>query len=419
MRVRRRPIRPARRIGLFLAHDQIAGRCQNDAVSPQEDSSETVLRRGDAGAGVADVRDILMQLGLFREPGHRAPADAETAEYDAALELAVRHFQQVRGLSVDGVVGRETYDAMTSARWRFGDRLLQHSVSRAMHGDDVMTLQERLTGLGYDAGKPDAIFGEETERALRAFQADYGLIPDGTCGPATIRALKQLNRVVSGGRPQLLRQEAAFVSSGPHLFGKRVVIDPGHGGPDKGYVRGETTESDLTWDIASRIEGQLAAAGGTAYLTRGRRGSPTMIERAALANSTDADLLLSLHVESHTSAHARGVATYYFGTGSGSGPGSSVGESLAGMIRREVVSRTGLLDCGTHAKSWDLLRLTRMPAVRLDCGYLSHPVDRRLLLDARFRSTIAQAVLAAIQRLYLPQAEDHKTGALDLAPLRR
>lgn len=378
-----------------------------------------MLRRGDTGVGVADVREILTALGLLPEPSRPAPADIDAAEYDSVVELAVRHFQQVRGLSVDGVVGRETYDAMTSARWRFGDRLLQNSITRLMHGDDVMTLQERLIGLGYDAGKPDAIFGERTERALRGFQADYGLTPDGTCGPATIRALHQLNRVVSGGRPQLLRQESAFVSAGPHLFGKRVVIDPGHGGPDKGYVLGETTESDLTWDIASRIEGQLAAAGGTAYLTRGRRGSPSTLERAALANATDADLLLTLHVESHPSPHARGVATYYFGTGTGSGPGSSVGETFAGMLCREVVSRTGLLDCGTHAKSWDLLRLTRMPAVRLDCGYLSHPVDRRMLLDARFRSTIAQAVLAAVQRLYLPEADDYETGALDLQPLRR
>lgn len=383
------------------------------------DGIDLILRRGDTGAEVADVREILVSLRLLRKPSHRAPSDPEAAEYDEDVELAVRHFQQVRGLSVDGRVGRETYDAMTSARWRFGDRLLQRSVTRPLHGDDVLALQERLIGLGYDAGKPDGLFGEDTERALRGFQGDYGLIPDGTCGPATLRALRQLNRVVSGGRPQLLRQEHAFVTSGPHLFGKRVVIDPGHGGADKGHVLGETTESDLTYDIASRIEGQLAAAGGTAYLTRGRRNSPTTKERAALANSTDADLLITLHVESHPSPHARGVATYYFGTGSGAGPGSSLGETFAGMLCREVVSRTALLDCGTHAKSWDLLRLTRMPAVRLDCGYLSHPVDRRLLLDARFRSTIAQATLAAIQRLYLPEADDYKTGALEVQSLRR
>ena len=51
-----------------------------------------------------------------------------------------------------------------------------------------------------------------------------------------------------------------------------------------------------------------------------------------------------------------------------------------------------MLDLGSHPKTWDLLRMTRMPAVRLDCGYLSHPVDRLLLLDARVRSAVAQAV---------------------------
>ena len=55
-----------------------------------------------------------------------------------------------------------------------------------------------------------------------------------------------------------------------------------------------------------------------------------------------------------------------------------------------------------------------MPAVRLDCGYLSHPVDRLLLLDARLRSTIAHAVLAAVQRLYLPAEADPPTGTFVL-----
>ena len=44
-------------------------------------------------------------------------------------------------------------------------------------------------------------------------------------------------------------------------------------------------------------------------------------------------------------------------------------------MQREVVARTDLLDCRTHGKTWDLLRRTRMPAVRLELGYLSHPGD--------------------------------------------
>jgi N-acetylmuramoyl-L-alanine amidase len=202
------------------------------------------------------------------------------------------------------------------------------------------------------------------------------------------------------------------VESGPHLIGRRIVVDPGHGGEDLGCAAGETTEADIVFDLASRIEGRLAAAGATVYLTRGRHQAPSLAERTAFANSTGADLFLSLHLDSHPSEHARGVASYYYGTGSGAS--STVGEQFANLVRREVLARTGMLDLGSHPKTWDLLRATRMPAVRLDCGYLSHPVDRLLLLDARLRSTIAHAVLAAVQRLYLPAEADPPTGTFVL-----
>jgi N-acetylmuramoyl-L-alanine amidase len=382
------------------------------------------------------VRAALRSLGLLggearpataRAPGgpldtiplRNTPLDTaplETAEFDAATELAVRHFQQVRGLSVDGRVGEETYRALNEARWSLGDRLLRYDPERPMRGDDVISLQERLLELGYDAGRADGILGPETETGLRAFQRDYGLTSDGTCGPATLRALRQLGRKVTGGRPQLLRQSASFVDSGPHLIGRRIVVDAGHGGEETGFTVGETTEADLVFDLASRIEGRLAAAGATVYLTRGRNQGPSLAERTAFANDARGDLFLSLHLDSHRSEHARGVAAYYYGTGSGAS--STMGEQFANLVRREVVARTGMLDLGSHPKTWDLLRMTRMPAVRLDCGYLSHPVDRLLLLDARVRSAVAQAVLAAVQRLYLPADADPPTGTFVLGELR-
>ena len=376
-----------------------------------------ILRRGDRGPAVADVQISLRTLGLLPGPGPTADGAAglDAAEFDASTEIAVRHFQQVRGLSVDGRVGEETYRALSEARWSLGDRLLRYDPERLVRGDDVTGLQERLLELGYDAGRADGIFGIETESGLRAFQRDYGLTADGTCGPATLRALRQLGRKVTGGRPQLLRQSASLVASGPHLIGRRIVVDPGHGGPDTGFTAGETTEADLVFDLASRIEGRLAAAGATVYLTRGRHQGPGLGARTAFANDAGADLFISLHMEAHDSEHARGVASYYYGTGSGAS--STVGEQFANLMRREVVARTGMLDLGSHAKTWDLLRLTRMPSVRLDCGYLSHPVDRLLLLDARLRSAVAAAVLAAVQRLYLPAEADPPTGTFRL-PVR-
>ena len=379
------------------------------------DSSMQPLGPGRRGPAVADIRAALRSLGLLT-PADGVPDDAGTEVYDQATELAVRHFQQVRGLSVDGRVGEETYRALSEARWSLGDRLLHHDPGRPMRGDDVTNLQDRLHELGYDAGPVDGVFGPETEAGLRAFQRDYGLTSDGTCGPATLRALRQLGRKVTGGRPQLLRQSASFVESGPHLIGRRIVVDPGHGGTDTGNTVGETTEADLVLDLASRIEGRLAAAGATVYLTRGRDQDPSPAERTAFANDAHADLFLSLHTDAHSSEHARGVSSYYYGTGSRAS--STVGEQFANLVRREVVARTGLLDLGSHPKTWDLLRMSRMPAVRIDVGYLSHPVDRLLLLDARLRSTVASAVLAAVQRLFLPAEADPPTGTFIL-PAKR
>ena len=218
------------------------------------DSRMQILRLGDRGPAVADVQGGAAQPRPPRPTAtaparhsrcHRRPwptaagrRPLDTAEFDAATELAVRHFQQVRGLSVDGRVGEETYRALNEARWSLGDRLLRYDPERPIRGDDVINLQERLHELGYDAGPVDGVFGPETEVGLRAFQRDYGLTSDGTCGPATLRALRQLGRKVTGGRPQLLRQSASFVDSGPHLIGRRIVVDPGHGGAGDRLRRG-------------------------------------------------------------------------------------------------------------------------------------------------------------------------------------
>jgi N-acetylmuramoyl-L-alanine amidase len=360
------------------------------------------LRRGDSGSAVAEVRGMLATLGLL---GNTDPGTAEV--FDEDTELAVRHFQQRRGLSVDGLVGPETYAALIDAHWSLGDRVLAHHSGQPMRGDDVTALQTRLMELGYNV-RSDGIFGPTTAEATRMFQRDYGLVPDGICGPGTLRALRQLGRRVVGGSPQMLRESAAVAAAGPSLLGKRVLIDPGHGGGDPGTVHGELTEADLAWDMAHRLEGRLTALGVQSWLTRGPHNGSCDEERAAFANAVAADLLLSLHIDGSRSAKANGIAAYYYGGASV----STIGERLADLARRELVARTGLLDCRTHAKTWTLLRMTRMPAVRVEVGYLTSPIDRARLLDPLFRDTVAEGLLVAIQRLYLPKADDPPTGML-------
>ena len=362
------------------------------------------LRRGSRGSAVAEVRRILAGLGLL------ANTDAGTLDvFDEPTDIAVRHFQQTRGLSVDAMVGSDTYAALTAARWGLGDRILQHTPGNPLVGDDVSALQRQLRELGYDVGRRDHLFARATEEALRAFQKESGLRVDGICGPSTLRALKQLAHHVVGGRPQQLRDMVEVASAGPHLPGKRIVIDPAHGGGDDGVVHENVTEANLVWDIATRLEGRLQALGVTALLTRGPSTGASEAERAEFANNVNADLLLSLHVDAVGTPNANGVAAYYYGTNASA---SWIGERLADLALREITARTGMLNVHTHAKTWTLLRLTRMPAVRLEIGYISSPLDRMHLTDPRFRDKVAEGLLIAIQRLYLPEDADPPTGVM-------
>lgn len=367
---------------------------------------QPLFRLGDHGPAVAQVRDHLARLGLLSgEPEQRLDEASLDAVFDAPVFEAVRAFQQQRGLMADGIVGHETWRRLDDARWRLGDRVLRLVSGRMLSGDDVVALQSRLLELGFDPGRVDGVFGPDTDRAVRELQRNTGSPVDGLCGPVTFKTLGRLARTVTGGEPHALREAEWLHRSGPGLAGKVVVIDPGHGGADPGVCGHGLTEAEVVGDLASRIEGRLAAVGVTAVLTHGPlspdASPPTDADRAHLANEVGADLVLSLHADGSTSEHAQGVATFYYGAGR-HGVHSVVGEAFADLLQAELVARTDLLDGRTDAKTWELLRGTRMPAVRLELGYLTHPGDAARLADPAFRDTAAEAVLVALQRLYLP-----------------
>ncbi len=365
-------------------------------------------RRGDTGPDVRAISDQLVTMGDLGQ------ADDD---FTAEVEHAVRAFQQRRGLMVDGIAGPQTRRALDGARWQLGDRILVHTPGHLMTGDDVQTLQQRLLGLGFSCGRADGVFGSRTDAALRELQRGVGLRGDGVVGPSTLRALSRLSRSVSGGAPQALRETDRLRVAGPSLAGRLVVLDPGHSATDPGARVGDLVEADLTLDLARRIEGRLVVAGVRVVLTRGLTSDPDQGARADLANTLDADLLLSLHCEALPGApQAHGVASFFYGH-SEAGPSawSVTGERLATLVQSEIVARTDLLDCRAHPRAWDLLRRTQMPAVRVEVGHLTHAGDARRLADPAFRDTVAEAIVVAIQRTYLPREQDATTGTLRVA----
>ncbi|MGB3673830.1 MAG: N-acetylmuramoyl-L-alanine amidase [Candidatus Nanopelagicales bacterium] len=361
------------------------------------------LVQGVRNPAVAEVRDRLERLGLLGVCG----SEVDHAFFSPELDVAVRQFQQDRGIMIDGIVGPATFRQLEEARWNLGDRIVSYSFGHMTAGDDIANLQRQLNTLGFDAGRVDGVFGPDTDQALREFQRNVGLEVDGTCGPEVWRALDRLSRTVKGGAAAALRSEHHHAMARTGVADKVVVIDPGHGGDDYGDVAHRLAESIVADDLCRRIEGRLAAIGTQVLVTRPRTHDMTEpideTTRAQFANNTGADLVVSLHTDSEPTGVARGIATYYFGNPHDE---SMMGRRFAELVQHEIVRRTDLVDCRTHGKTWDLLRLTRMPAVRIEFGYLSNPSDAERLADADFRDVVSEAVAIAVVRFFAPGGEN-------------
>lgn len=363
---------------------------------------------GDSGQAIENLTANLVSLGLLTK---------RQDSYDSLVEAAIRALQQSRGLKVTGLCDPKTLQALEEARWKLGDRTLELT-SPMMRGDDVATLQRKLLEMGFDIGKADGIFGPKSALGLKEFQKSVGIEPNGTCGPNTVIALMRLVRTVSGGTATALREDALRSRKGPSLLEKVVVLDPSWGGANPGHSFGDLKESDFTYDLSLRLSKRLKELGVTVHLTRDRETSPSELERINYCNKISGDLVISLHCDNYANEKAEGVASFYFGNEE-QGIKSVIGERFATLVQREIAARTEMLNCRTHAKSWDLLRLTKSPTVRVDIGYLSNPKDRARLQDDGFKDVVVEALVVAIQRLYLDAENDAKTGTLRVEDLRK
>ena len=138
-----------------------------------------------------------------------------------------------------------------------------------MAGDDVYALQGRLLDLGFRVGRVDGYFGPETEGGVREFQRNFGIPPDGTCGPATLKALTPALPDGQGRCPQRAARPGA------HPRGRSPPRRQDRG--DRRRSRAQPARptyaavSDaILHDLAQRVEGRLVAIGVQAFLTTPR-----------------------------------------------------------------------------------------------------------------------------------------------------
>lgn len=204
------------------------------------------------------------------------------------------------------------------------------------------------------------------------------------------------------------------------VSGRKVVLDPGHGGPDPGAVgRTGLKEKDLVLEIAFHLRRLLGQAGVYVIMVRetdrdfgeGEAGSllarkrRDLAYRVGLANRHKADVYLSIHANSISDPRWSGAQVFYH-------PGRPLSRLLAGSLQASLAAYLGPNYRLAKPADYRVLLETQMPAVVVEVGFLSNPEEEALLATRAYRERIAEAIYRGLLHYFLVLAE----GREGLAP---
>jgi N-acetylmuramoyl-L-alanine amidase len=228
--------------------------------------------------------------------------------------------------------------------------------------------------------------------------------------------------VVQGGTLCLAQQDVAETLR-PLLFPPRnqsgarvrtVCLDPGHGGKDPGNEIGSSQEKQCTLLLAKEVRAELGRAGLKVSLTRSTDSFIELPARPALAKRRRADLFVSLHFNAAETGRStvRGAEVYCLtpagatstntrGEGNGERwfPGNRNNDQslfLAYQVQKALTRDLAVEDRGVRRARFAVLRDAAMPAVLIEAGFLSHPVEGRQILSAAYRQKIARAIVEGL-----------------------
>ena len=215
----------------------------------------------------------------------------------------------------------------------------------------------------------------------------------------------------------------------------RVMLDPGHGGDDRGaHGPKGLSEKSAALEIARAVGAKLEAAGFRVDYTRDDDTFIPLWDRAKKANEEGADLFLSLHLNAARARAARGSEVYFLSLGqgdddelaaaenAGAGMGPSAGspdsvvasilddlaqkaylqdsERLAVAIQNQLNRLAGIKERGVKQAPFVVLRGAAMPAVLVETAFISNPKEEQKLRDAKFVAKVGDAIAQGVRRYF-------------------
>lgn len=262
------------------------------------------------------------------------------------------------------------------------------------------------TTVGKDGWKVFSLDGGKPRVVL-----DFGRTPKATAGPKAPPAKPVPPKPASPKpTPQPTQQKGDDaggdvghdISDIIGLKGKKIAIDPGHGGSDSGAI-GPTgvMEKNVTMRVSRELKRLLEAEGATVVLTRttdtevsDKGANATAVEeleaRCEIANRANADIFLSIHADAFTNREVKGTTAYYYAKA------SEKSKRLADSVRLALIDAIGTLDRGTQTCNFYVVKHTDMPATLVEISFISNADEERMMNSEEGVKNIARGIADGI-----------------------
>jgi N-acetylmuramoyl-L-alanine amidase len=172
------------------------------------------------------------------------------------------------------------------------------------------------------------------------------------------------------------------------LRGYTIVIDPGHGGRDPGYIgKSGILEKNLTYRISLWLYRSLTDAGAKVIMTRNDDIEIKNRDISELANSSGADMFIAIHLNSFRSPKIHGCETYYY---------TPQSRLFATVVEKNLSRTTKMKNRGIKRVTYYVVHHSIMPAILVEAGYLTSPKDEAMILNQNYRKLIATGICKGI-----------------------
>ncbi|MDD4238076.1 MAG: N-acetylmuramoyl-L-alanine amidase CwlD [Desulfotomaculaceae bacterium] len=197
----------------------------------------------------------------------------------------------------------------------------------------------------------------------------------------------------------------------PAVANRVIVVDPGHGGIDPGVVgKNGVLEKDITLAVGQRLAANLGQAGAMVLMTRetdtdlsdsatlgaAAKKGEDLKRRMALANDNQADLYVSVHVNSFPSSKRHGAQTFVQ-------PGMENSMKASQYIQDELAKLLRNTTRQPVEVDYYVTRNTVMPAVVVEIGFISNDAEAKLLEDPAYQGKVAWAIYAGVVKYFAGQ----------------